>query len=43
MTVGLHAEVACNTLVRVGGVFPLVSRDDRCFESEVQVQVERRF
>jgi hypothetical protein len=42
-TVGLHAEFASHTLCRVGGVFPLRSGDNRSFDSEVQVQVERRF
>ena len=43
LTVGLHMEFANNTLCRVGGVFPLSTGDDRCFQGEVQVQVERRF
>jgi hypothetical protein len=43
LTVGLHAEFANHTLCRVGGVFPLSSGDNRSFNSEVQVQVERRF
>ncbi|MGA2062552.1 MAG: hypothetical protein ABSG67_18885 [Thermoguttaceae bacterium] len=43
LTVGLHAEFANRTLCRVGGVFPLCSGDNRSFNSEVQVQVERRF
>jgi hypothetical protein len=42
-TVGLHAEFANHTLCRVGGVFPLSTGDDRAFNSEIQVQVERRF
>jgi hypothetical protein len=43
LTVGLHAEFANHTLCRVGGVFPLSWGDNRSFDSEVQVQVERRF
>ena len=43
MTVGLHGELARNTLVRVAGVFPLSSGDNRCFDGELQVQLERRF
>jgi len=41
LTVGLHAELGGQTLCRVGGVFPL--SDDRAFDAEVQVQLERRF
>jgi hypothetical protein len=43
LTVGLHAEFAEDTLLRVGGVFPLGTGVNRAFDSEVQVQVERRF
>jgi hypothetical protein len=43
MTVGLHVELAGNTLCRVAGVFPLASGDNRLFDGEVQVQLERRF
>jgi hypothetical protein len=43
LTVGLHAEFANHTLCRVGGVFPVSTGDNRSFNSEVQVQVERRF
>jgi hypothetical protein len=43
LTVGLHSEFAGHTLLRVGGVFPLSNGDDRSFESELQVQLERRF
>jgi hypothetical protein len=43
LTVGLHAEFANHTLCRVGGVFPLSTGDNRSFNSEVQVQLERRF
>jgi hypothetical protein len=42
MTAGLHAELSRKTLVRVAGVFPLTSRDNRFFDSQVQVQVEFR-
>jgi len=44
LTVGLHGEIADRTLLRVGGVFPLDDdADDRFFDAELQVQVERRF
>jgi len=43
LTVGVHGEFARNTLLRVAGVFPLREDDDRFFDSEIQVQVERRF
>lgn len=43
LTVGLHNELAANTLLRVGGVFPLTYGDNRAFDAEVQVQLERRF
>jgi len=43
LTVGLHAELANRTLCRVGAVFPLGWGDNRAFDAEVQVQVERRF
>ncbi len=43
LTVGLHMELANCTVCRVGAVFPLSSDDNRCFESEVQFQLERRF
>jgi hypothetical protein len=43
LTVGLHAEIANDTLCRVGAVFPLNDGDDRSFDAELQVQVERRF
>ena len=43
MTVGLHAELANNTLFRVRGVFPLSTGDNRAFDAEVLAQLERRF
>lgn len=43
LTVGLHAELANQTVCRVGGAFPLSSGDNRAFDSELQVQLERRF
>ena len=43
-TLGLHGEFANNTLLRIGGVFPASGdRDSQFFDSEVQVQVERRY
>ena len=44
VTTGVQAQLFDNTSLRVAGVFPLGSRDDqRFFDSEVQVQVNRRF
>jgi hypothetical protein len=45
LTVGLHAKLKNNTLCRVGASVPLRENDPgrRTFDSEVQVQVERRF
>lgn len=43
MTVGVHAEIARQTTVRVGGVFPLGKYVERPFDGEVQVTVNRRF
>lgn len=42
-TVGLHAELRNGTAVRVGATFPFTSGDNRAFDAELQVQVERRF
>jgi hypothetical protein len=43
LTFGLHAELVNHTLCRVAGVVPLRTDDDRLFNAEVQVQLERRF
>jgi hypothetical protein len=43
LTFGLHAELVNHTLCRVAGVVPLRTGDNRLFNSEVQVQLERRF
>lgn len=43
LTIGLHAELAQQTLVRVGAAFPLTLEANRTFDNELQVQVERRF
>jgi hypothetical protein len=43
LTVGLHAELAEHTICRVGGVVPLRTADNRLFDAEVQLQLERRF
>jgi hypothetical protein len=43
LTVGLHFELANNTVCRVGSVVPLCSAPDRTFDSEVAAQIERRF
>ncbi len=42
-TIGLHTELRSNTLLRVGSVFPLRTGNDRSFDAELQVQLERRF
>jgi len=42
LTVGVHAELAGHTIVRAAGVIPLRDGDNRLFNSEVQVQLERR-
>lgn len=42
-TVGLHSELRHNTLLRVGGAFPLRTEPNRTFAAELQVQLERRF
>lgn len=42
LTAGLHAEIGMTT-VRVAGVFPLRDAEDRLFDSELQVSVNRRF
>jgi len=41
-TVGLHAEIG-QTRIRVGGVFPVKTNEERLFDAEVQVQVNRYF
>lgn len=43
LTLGLHAELAGNWFCRVGGVVPLSAGDNRGFDSEVLVQVEKQF
>jgi len=43
LTVGLHGEFTSNTLCRVGLAVPLLTGTNRCFDSELQVQIERRF
>ena len=44
ITTGLQARMWDNTNLRVAGVFPLGARDDqRFFDSEIQVQVNRQF
>jgi hypothetical protein len=44
ITTGVQAQIWDNTSVRVAGVFPLGARDDqRFFDSEVSVQVNRKF
>ena len=43
LTVGLHGEFAGHTLCRVGLAVPLLTGANRGFDSELQVQIERRF
>lgn len=43
LTAGLHAELAHDTVVRTGAVVPLRQADNREFDAELQVQIERRF
>jgi hypothetical protein len=44
ITTGVQAQLYNNTNIRVAGVFPLGAADDRrFFDSEVQVQINRRF
>lgn len=43
MTTGVHAEFARHTFCRVAGVFPLSQQDNRAFDGELQIQLERRF
>ena len=43
LTIGLHAEFSRQTLVRVGASFPLGADPNRTFDSELLVQLERRF
>ncbi|MDA1049493.1 MAG: hypothetical protein O3C40_03310 [Planctomycetota bacterium] len=40
---GLHLEVRNDTNVRVAGVFPITSSDNRFFDAELSVQVSRRY
>ena len=42
-TIALHADIGCNTQVRVGAVAPLVERNDRLFDSEFTLQLSRHF
>jgi hypothetical protein len=43
-TIAVQAEIANTTTFRVAGVFPLGSApDERFFDSELQVQINRRF
>jgi hypothetical protein len=43
LTVGLHLDVTEMTRCRVAGAFPLTDKNNRVFDSEVLVQLERRF
>lgn len=43
LTCGLHFEFGPCSSLRVGGVFPLRSGDNRFFDSEIQLQLNRRY
>ena len=43
ITVGIHTQVTELTDLRVSGVFPLDTGADRLFDSEIAVQVNRRY
>jgi len=43
LTIGLHGEFAGHTLCRVGLALPLQTGANRCFDSELEVQLERQF
>jgi len=43
LTIGLHLEVLLNTALRVGAAFPLKGADDRFFDSEIILQLNRRY
>jgi len=43
MTVGLHTQFNTNLIGRVGATFPLLNADRRLMDSEIIVQLERRF
>lgn len=43
LTLGAHAEFGEVTICRVGWTLPLGTGDNRSFDSELQVQLERRF
>jgi hypothetical protein len=42
-TVGLHAQLDTDLLARIGAAFPLLDSNRRIMDSEVIVQLERRF
>lgn len=42
-TTGLHVEISRDTTLRVAGVFPLAAQNRRLFDSEVLVQIGRRY
>jgi len=43
LTIGLHAELAGQTTLRVGAAFPIGEEDNRGFDSEVLIQLNRYF
>ena len=43
LTCGLQLNVTELTVCRVGGAFPLTNQDNRVFDAEFLLQVERKF
>lgn len=43
LTVGLHAQLASQTTLRVGGAFPLRDKDDKLFDAEFQLSINQYF
>jgi hypothetical protein len=43
LTAAIHFEIAGNTNLRVGGVFPITTDNDRFFDAEIAAQLIRRF
>jgi hypothetical protein len=43
VTFGLHAELGGSTICRVGAAMPITNADNRAFDAELQVQLERHF
>ena len=43
LTAAIHFEIAGNTNLRVGGVFPITMGNDRFFDAEIAAQLIRRY